>query len=102
MFPASLGWSAVFCFDEVLFSFVNFDPLFTLQVVSMDLIACAGLAALDSYILSVCDYLVATKIVVALFVLHYVPLKYYRIFLYHKYFSPYRHLPGPTVGLEHI
>lgn len=34
-----------------------------------------------------------------LLVVQYLSLKYYRIFLYHKYFSPLRHLPGPTVSL---
>lgn len=29
------------------------------------------------------------------FALQYLSLKFYRIFLYHKYFSPLRHLPGP-------
>ncbi|RYP39457.1 hypothetical protein DL767_002191 [Monosporascus sp. MG133] len=33
-----------------------------------------------------------------LFVIHYLGLKCYRIFLYPKYFSPLRHIPGPQVS----
>ncbi|KAF7515237.1 hypothetical protein G7054_g14677 [Neopestalotiopsis clavispora] len=62
----------------------------------MDAIACAGLAVLESCIVSFLGHSIETQIIIVLFLFHYVPLKYYRIFLYHKYFSPYRHLPGPT------
>ncbi|KAI4864228.1 cytochrome P450 [Hypoxylon rubiginosum] len=37
-----------------------------------------------------------TKTVLILFLLQYAVIKFYRIFLYHRYFSPFRHLPGPT------
>ncbi|KAG6361305.1 hypothetical protein INS49_009530 [Diaporthe citri] len=30
------------------------------------------------------------------FLAQYLTLKFYRIFLYHRYFSPLRHVPGPT------
>ncbi|KAK6074247.1 cytochrome P450 [Seiridium cupressi] len=62
----------------------------------MDAIICAGLAAFEDWAMPTCDGLSRTSIIVILFFLHYVPLKCYRIFLYHQYFSPYRHLPGPT------
>lgn len=64
----------------------------------MDVVVCAGLAALESFALSTLGQVVEANIIVALFLFQYVLLKYYRIFLYHSYFSPYRHLPGPTVG----
>ncbi|KAI0140269.1 cytochrome P450 3A5 [Pestalotiopsis sp. NC0098] len=62
----------------------------------MDVVVCAGLAALESFALSTLGQVVEANIIVALFLFQYVLLKYYRIFLYHRYFSPYRHLPGPT------
>ncbi|KAI0843577.1 cytochrome P450 [Hypoxylon sp. FL0890] len=66
----------------------------------MDLILCAGLTALESL---VANHLpgretgpFTTQVVLALFLAQYFAIKYYRIFLYHKYFSPLRHVPGPT------
>lgn len=35
---------------------------------------------------------------VAFFLVQYLTLKFYRIFLYHRYFSPLRHVPGPKVS----
>lgn len=35
----------------------------------------------------------------AVFLAQYFVLKFYRIFLYPKFFSPLRHLPGPGVRL---
>lgn len=86
-------------FSNDVFTLCNNHLRPILQVVIMDVVACAGLAALESFTLSTLGHIVGAQIVVALFLFQYVPLKYYRIFLYHKYFSPYRHLPGPTVGL---
>lgn len=34
---------------------------------------------------------------ITLFTVQYLTLKFYRIFLYHRYFSPLRHVPGPKV-----
>lgn len=33
-----------------------------------------------------------------LFLGQYMLLKFYRVFLFHRYFSPFRHLPGPKVS----
>ncbi|KAI0006418.1 cytochrome P450 [Xylariaceae sp. FL0662B] len=67
----------------------------------MDASVCAGL--------SVAEWLTASsfgdsiglsynpkKVILVLFLVQYLAVKYYRIFLYHRYFSPFRHLPGPT------
>lgn len=75
----------------------------------MDLLLCGGLALLealaygrlwprgfDSYPQPTSGSLIENATV--LFLGHYLFLKYYRIFLYHKYFSPLRHLPGPKVS----
>lgn len=39
--------------------------------------------------------------VLTLFSVQYVLLKYYRLVLYPNYFSPLRHLPGPSVSPPH-
>lgn len=39
------------------------------------------------------------KLTVAVFLVQYLAVKFYRIFLYPYFFSPLRHLPGPKVCL---
>ncbi|RYP81783.1 hypothetical protein DL769_001823 [Monosporascus sp. CRB-8-3] len=62
----------------------------------MDSTICAVAAILGALLarqlLGVSDFMKAFFI---LFVIQYLGLKCYRIFLYPKYFSPIRHLPGP-------
>ncbi|KAI1106347.1 cytochrome P450 [Jackrogersella minutella] len=66
----------------------------------MDLILCAGLTAAESIVVNKLPGQetrpVSAKVALAFFLAQYLAVKYYRIFLYHKYFSPLRHLPGPT------
>ncbi|KAI1206182.1 cytochrome P450 [Annulohypoxylon truncatum] len=66
----------------------------------MDLIMCAGLTAVESLLVNHIpgqeSRAVSGKISLALFCAQYFAVKFYRIFLYHRYFSPLRHLPGPT------
>lgn len=71
----------------------------------MDLLICAGLTAVE---LSVVDKFLPgglrqnshLVLLTALFniLAQYLTLKFYRIFLYHRYVSPLRHVPGPTVS----
>ncbi|RYP61314.1 hypothetical protein DL769_007763 [Monosporascus sp. CRB-8-3] len=66
----------------------------------MDVAICGGLALCETAIL---DLLLAPlmtehsviRVSACLFLIQYLLVKYYRVFLYHKYFSPFRHLPGP-------
>ncbi|KAI1091137.1 cytochrome P450 [Rostrohypoxylon terebratum] len=66
----------------------------------MDLILCAGLASVETLLVNNISGQesrpVSGKISLALFFAQYFVVKFYRIFLYHRYFSPLRHLPGPT------
>lgn len=87
----------------------------------MDFIACAGLGLIESLLLDRFwarntptgstaaavppDVTVTVTVTVVraawtLFLAQYLALKYYRIFLYHKYFSPLRDVPGPSVSLR--
>ncbi|KAH8647734.1 cytochrome P450 [Xylariales sp. PMI_506] len=73
----------------------------------MDIFRCAGLAILESLVAERVSpresekqditnlYGVDIYTSFILFAVQYLLLKYYRIFLYHKYFSPLRYLPGP-------
>lgn len=72
----------------------------------MDLLICAGLVAVELFAV---DKLWPEGLrqrplpvlhITALFTFltNYLTLKAYRIFLYHRYFSPLRHVPGPTVS----
>ncbi|KAI1084355.1 cytochrome P450 [Whalleya microplaca] len=66
----------------------------------MDASICAGLAiaewlTVSSLRGSIQPSYSPIKTVLILFVAQYLAIKYYRIFLYHRYFSPFRHLPGP-------
>ncbi|KAI1370882.1 cytochrome P450 [Hypoxylon crocopeplum] len=64
----------------------------------MDLVNCGGLTALELVALQSSrelDILSNIKIFFAVFVLQYTLLKFYRIILYPRFFSPLRHLPGP-------
>ncbi|OTA92784.1 hypothetical protein M434DRAFT_74137 [Hypoxylon sp. CO27-5] len=68
----------------------------------MDLLKCSGLTALEVFVFTRVaahlhfDGLTGIQAGYILFATQYLLLKYYRIFLYPKYFSPLRHLPGPT------
>ncbi|KAL1600452.1 hypothetical protein SLS60_006838 [Paraconiothyrium brasiliense] len=67
----------------------------------MDAIACTVLAAISCVSVRALDPNFAanwslSSLTPILFLSAYLPLKYYRIFLYPWYFSPYRDLPTPT------
>ncbi|CAJ2502989.1 Uu.00g103830.m01.CDS01 [Anthostomella pinea] len=64
----------------------------------MDILSCAALAVIESVALRalVSDIDVGPqRIAFIAFGLQYLVLKWYRLFLYPKYFSPWRHLPTP-------
>ncbi|KAH7067184.1 cytochrome P450 [Paraphoma chrysanthemicola] len=61
-----------------------------------DATACAGLAAISTFALRPLFEGSSIQLLLTVFTVLYLPLKYYRIFLYPWYFSPYRHLPTPT------
>lgn len=84
---------------------IDFLPFRSMQLCRMDLILCAGLAILETLLSNKFrisephqDKLYQTTL--ALFLVQYLLLKYYRVFLYHKYFSPLRNVPGPTVSKQ--
>ncbi|KAI1410752.1 cytochrome P450 [Hypoxylon sp. FL1857] len=68
----------------------------------MDLLKCSGLTALEVFAIARVaaqlhiDLPTGIQTGYILFIIQYLLLKYYRVFLYPKYFSPLRHLPGPT------
>lgn len=71
----------------------------------MDLLICAGLTAAEVFAAdkfwhegSRQNSPPVLHISIYTFLAQYLTLKFYRIFLYHRYFSPLRHVPGPTVG----
>lgn len=68
----------------------------------MDVIVCAGLAALEFMLGFTLNRPIETRdrttVLLCLFLAQYLAVKYYRIFLYHRYFSPFRDIPGPTVS----
>jgi hypothetical protein len=67
----------------------------------MDATICVGLATVGGLLLQTTAGTVQDKrgqILFALFLSQYLLLKFYRVFLYHRYFSPLRHLPGPKVS----
>lgn len=65
----------------------------------MDLLVCMGLTALELLAVQILNARVPGRAEAAtVFLGQYITLKIYRIFLYPKYFSPLRHLPGPKVG----
>lgn len=67
----------------------------------MDLLICAALFFVASILGARLGYsgtskqMTGRELFAIGFILPYLSLKFYRIFLYHKYFSPLRHLPGP-------
>ena len=69
----------------------------------MDLFLCAGLAAIESFLVkrlpSQDTDVMSIRTVITLFLAQYLAVKIYRIFLYPKYFSPLRNVPGPTVNI---
>ncbi|KAI2602773.1 cytochrome P450 [Hypoxylon sp. NC1633] len=67
----------------------------------MDALFCAGLSVIEWQGLSMQDNAARFiyspwQILSVLFSLQYALVKFYRIFIYHRYLSPFRHLPGPT------
>lgn len=73
--------------------------------VSMDLLICAGLTIVELFVVERVwpeglkqHSLPVLHTALFTFLPQYLTLKFYRIFLYHRYFSPLRHVPGPTVS----
>lgn len=68
----------------------------------MDVVSCAALALVQGHLAERFGFLGPVgsplRTMSLLFLLQYIALKVYRVFLYHRYFSPLRHLPGPTVS----
>lgn len=71
----------------------------------MDLLICAGLTAAELFVVDRLwseglkqHSLPVLHTALFTFLAQYLTLKFYRIFLYHRYFSPLRHVPGPTVS----
>ncbi|KAI2612348.1 cytochrome P450 [Hypoxylon fragiforme] len=67
----------------------------------MDVVVCASIAAIEWLVLLVLGGVfqlgyATPKTALILFSLQYGLIKFYRVFLYHRYVSPFRHLPGPT------
>ncbi|KAI0839975.1 cytochrome P450 [Hypoxylon sp. FL0890] len=68
----------------------------------MDLLKCSALTSLEVFVIARVvarpriDWLAGIQTGYILFVIQYLLLKSYRVFLYPKYFSPFRQLPGPT------
>ncbi|KAK8080878.1 cytochrome P450 [Apiospora hydei] len=67
----------------------------------MDLLACAAFSLAEvqlakSLSMTRTETPQLASIAAILFLGQYLLLKFYRVFLYHRYFSPLRHLPGPT------
>lgn len=73
----------------------------------MDALSCAGLAFVEASLLIRVrpdDKPLLPTIITTAFLVHYLLVKSYRIWLYPRYFSPLRHVPGPQVScppLEH-
>lgn len=71
----------------------------------MDAAICAGLSVAETLLLftarTPAPYgCTQTQTAGVLFLLQFLAVKYYRFFLYHRFFSPLRHLPGPTVRVR--
>lgn len=71
----------------------------------MDLLICAGLTTLELFAVDKLwpkgwgqQTFPVLHAALYTFLAQYLTLKFYRIFLYHRYFSPLRHVPGPTVS----
>ncbi|KAJ4250251.1 hypothetical protein NW762_012066 [Fusarium torreyae] len=66
----------------------------------MDITTSAALGVAGALLLSTAGLTTPPgwKAAAVLALLLFLIIKIYRIFLYHKYFSPLRHLPGPTVS----
>lgn len=71
----------------------------------MDIVSCVALALAQGKLVERARFLEHAssplQTTILLFLLQYVALKVYRVFLYHRYFSPLRHVPGPTVSCSH-
>ena len=72
----------------------------------MDLLSCAGLALCETAFLpqypSAGRGVALLRAFSALFLLHYVVLKLYRIVVYPALVSPLRHLPGPKASCVRV
>lgn len=72
----------------------------------MDIAICGALALLETtisvFLLGGLDKIRhdVSKTTVVFFLVQYLAVKFYRVFLYHRYFSPLRHLPGPSVSIH--
>lgn len=65
----------------------------------MDLFICLGLTALELMVAQSFNAHGLDRVeAITVFLGQYITLKIYRIFLYPKYFSPLRHVPGPKVS----
>ncbi|ETS78006.1 hypothetical protein PFICI_10068 [Pestalotiopsis fici W106-1] len=68
----------------------------------MDIAAAAIITAIEFVLVRKWEDSIATNLssehVLSLFLTQYLLLKYYRMVLYPKYFSPLRHFPGPSGG----
>lgn len=66
----------------------------------MDLLTCAILSGVEAYTLLHYGLIaqVTLKTCVAQFVLQYLLLKFYRCYVYPRYLSPLRGIPGPMVN----
>ncbi|KAI1413024.1 cytochrome P450 [Hypoxylon sp. FL1857] len=65
----------------------------------MDVFICASISTAGWLVLGAFEHPVQLspwKTVLIFFLMQYAFVKFYRICLYHRYFSPFRHLPGPT------
>jgi len=66
----------------------------------MDILTCATLSALEGYSLAHFGPLhLSARLFLYLFIAHYFVFKFYRIYVYPRYVSPMRHLPGPKVNI---
>lgn len=71
----------------------------------MDILSCAGLALCETaflHLLPAGRSVALSRTLSALFLLHYVVLKLYRIVIYPTFLSPLRHLPGPKASRASI
>jgi hypothetical protein len=70
----------------------------------MDAVICVGLAIIECFVLQTLGHRTLsdkpTSLFLAIFLSQYLILKFYRTFIYHKYVSPFRYLPGPAVSKD--
>ncbi len=95
-------------FYRLEFTQIRSETLFiSLHPEIMDAYICGGLSLLETAILGslgggiTAEY-GTVRISAFLLLFQFLTIKFYRVFLYHRYFSPLRHLPGPKVSLLHL